>query len=189
MFQLTHAILKLTIISAAVGLSVLGVARADCETDLTTLETAMAAPNLTPEAKSALDAAGVAGAAAMKKDDDATCNKAVMDGLAKAGVGPAPAAPAATGALGDLSSFRAIATDAVKVVKTGDFAAAKAKIKELEAAWDHSARALKTANLDKWTVIDKALDTAFKSVRAASPKPDASAAALQAVIAAIDKSV
>ena len=186
---MTCNLLKLLALSATIGLFTLSIARADCESDLTLLETAMAAPNLTPKAKAVLDAAGVAGAAAMKKDDDATCNKAVMDGLAMAGISPPPAAPAATGALGDLSSFRAIATDAVKVVKTGDFAAAKAKIKELEAAWDHSAKALKTANLDKWTVIDKALDTAFKSVRAASPKPDSSAAALQAVIAAIDKSV
>ena len=184
---MSQRVFKMIVISAAIAVSAVGVARADCETDLTQLEAAMAAPNLTPEAKAVLTAAGVAGAAAMKKDDDATCNKAVMDGLAKVGAAPAPAAPASTAALGDLSSFKTIAADTLKIVKTGDFDKAKARIKDLEAAWDKSAKALKAANLGKWNVIDKTIDKALKSVRAASPVAVASADALQAVITAIDK--
>ena len=176
-------------VSTAIGVSGLSAARADCESDLTLLEKAMATPSLKPEAKAALDAAGVAGAAAMKKDDDATCNKAVMGGLAKAGLTPAaPAAVASTATLGDLSPFKTLASDTLKIVKAGDMAAAKSKIKDLEVAWDKSAKSLKAANLDKWTVIDKAMDTAFKSVRGVNATVTASADALTALIGVIEKS-
>ena len=180
---------KMMLISASIGLGTMNVARADCESDLTLLENAMAAPNLTPEAKAVMDAAGAAGAAAMKKADDAACNKAVMDGLAAAGVAPAPAPAtvASTAALGDLSAFRAIAADTLKIVKTGDLAAARTRIKDLEKAWDKSAKAMKAANLNKWNVLDKAIDTALKTVRAANPNAAGSADALASLIAVINK--
>ena len=186
---MSKELFKIVAVLAAIGFCSPGVARADCESDLTMLENAMATPNLTPEAKSVLDAAGVAGAAAIKKDDDATCNKAVMDGLAKAGLAspPAAAVEASTALLGDLSSFKTIAADTLKIVKSGDFAAAKTRIKDLESAWDKSAKALKAANLAKWNAVDKAIDTALKSVRAASPSAAKSAEALAALISVIDK--
>ena len=186
---MSKKLLTMIVISTAIGFGSVSIARADCESDLTLLEKAMSTPNLKPEAKATLDAAGAAGAAAMKKDDDATCNKAVMEGLAKAGVA-APAAStaaASTVPIGDLSPLKTMAADALKIVKTGDFAAAKAKIKEIEMAWDKSAKALKAANLDKWNVIDRALDTAFRSVRASAPTAAASTAALEDVIRAIEK--
>ena len=180
-------IIKMIALSAALGLSAMSVARADCESDLTTLETAMAAPNLTPEAKATLDAAGVAGAAAMRKDDDATCNKAVMEALAKIGAAPAAAAPTSAAALGDLKPFREIAADTLVIVKAGDLGGAKTRIKDLEKAWDKSAKALKAANLDKWNVVDKAIDTALKTVRAANPTAGKSTDALNALLIVIDK--
>ena len=100
---------------------------------------------------------------------------------------PAPAAVAITVPLGDLKPFRVIADDALKIVKTGDLAAAKTRIKDLEVAWDKSAKTLKAANLDKWNVIDKAVDSVLKKLRAASPAADGSALALRALIGIIDK--
>jgi len=182
-------LVKLIMIAAALTAGTATIARADCESDLVLLEKALATPGLKPDAKAALDAAGVAGAAAMKKDDDATCNKAVMDGLAKAGMATAAAAPAKASAapIGDLSPLKTIAADALKMVKAGDNAGAKTRIKDLETAWDKSAKALKAANLDKWNTLDKALDTTFKTLRAASPIAADSTAVLEALIATMNK--
>jgi hypothetical protein len=62
------------------------VALADCESDLVQLEQAYKTPALSATAKAVLDAAKTSAVAALKKDDDATCHKAVADGLAKSGV-------------------------------------------------------------------------------------------------------
>jgi len=186
---MSHNLLKLIMIAGALAVASTSIARADCESDLGLLETALAAPNITPDAKATLEAAGVAGVSALKKDDDATCNKAVMDGLAKAGMtlANAPAAVATSAPLGDLAPFKAIATDALKIVAGGDNAAAKTRIKDLETAWDKSAKTMKAANLDKWNTIDKALDVTFKTLRAASPKTAENTAVLQSLIALMDK--
>lgn len=186
---MSQKLATLLIVSAAIAWSATGIARADCESDLGLLEKALAAPGLKPDAKAALEAAGVLGASALRKDDDAGCNKAVMDGLASAGVAaaPAPAAVATTVPLGDLKPFRVIAGDTLTIVKSGDLAAAKARIKDLETAWDKSAKTLKAGNLDKWNVIDKAVDSVLKKLRAPSPTIESSALALQALIGIIDK--
>lgn len=187
---MSHKFLKLLIVSAAMAVGATGMARADCEADLTQLEEAMATPNLSADAKAILDEAGAAGAAAMKKDDDETCNKAVMAGLAKAGLatGAAPALAASTASIGDLAPMKAIAADTLKIVQSGDIAAAKARIKDLEAAWDKSAKTMKAANVEKWNAIDKALDKSLKQLRAASPNAAGSTDALTALISIIDKS-
>ena len=83
---MTRSLLKIALISAAIGVAGLGPARADCESDLIQLEQAMKTPNLTAENKAALDDASVKAVAAMKKDDDATCHQAVSDGMTKAGM-------------------------------------------------------------------------------------------------------
>jgi hypothetical protein len=62
------------------------VALADCESDLVQLEQAYKTPALSATAKAVLDTAKTSAVAALKKDDDATCHKAVADGLAKSGV-------------------------------------------------------------------------------------------------------
>jgi len=63
---------------------------ADCESDMLQLEQALQKPGLSPEAKAALDKATTVSVAAMKKDDDATCHKAIADALAKAGIPMTP---------------------------------------------------------------------------------------------------
>lgn len=181
-------LLKLIICTATIAVGATDFARADCEADLGLLETALAAPGLKPEAKATLEAAGVVAASALRKDDDEGCNKAVLDGLASAGAAPAaaPAAIATSVPLGDLKPFKSIAEATLQIVKSGDLAAAKAKIKDLETAWDKSAKALKAANVDKWNTVDKAIDGALKSLRTAKPTADGSTNALQALISVID---
>ena len=78
--------------------------------------------------------------------------------------------------------------DSLKIVKAGDLAAAKMRIKDLEAVWDKSAKTLKAANLEKWNVVDKAIDKTLKQLRAASPTVAGCADALTALIGIIDKS-
>jgi hypothetical protein len=78
--------LRLALLSTAIGIAATGVARADCESALIQLEQALKAPNLTATGKAALDDATTKALAAMKKDDDAGCHKAVGDGMTKAGM-------------------------------------------------------------------------------------------------------
>ncbi len=186
---MSNKLIKLIMISATLAVVSAGVARADCESDLGLLEKALAAPGLKPAAKAALDAAGVAGSAALKKDDDAGCNKAVMDGLAAAGIAapPAAAAVATSVSIGDLSPMKTVAVDALKMVGSGNNAGAKTRIKDLEALWDKNAKAMKAANIDKWNALDKTLDTTFKTLRTASPKTADSTTILQSLIALMDK--
>jgi len=77
--------LPTALLASCLGLVATG-ASADCESDLVQLEAAFKAPNLSPQAKTALEAAKAAAVAALKKDDDKACHKAVAEGLAKAGM-------------------------------------------------------------------------------------------------------
>jgi hypothetical protein len=83
--MLNHA-LKIALASAIVGLAATGIAMADCESDMNQLEKALLTPNLTPAAKAALEEAKTKSVAALKKDDDAACHKAIETGLKKAGI-------------------------------------------------------------------------------------------------------
>jgi hypothetical protein len=165
------------------------IAFADCEADLVVLETAMAAPNLSADLQSEMTKAGEAGAAAMRKDDDETCHKVVMDVLAKAGVKTDTAtASASTQSLGDLSSFKAIADDTLKLVVAGKLPEAKTRIKDLETAWDVAHKDLQALNNEKWTVIDNALDKSLKQLRAGKPTASGSSDALNALLKEISDS-
>jgi len=77
---------KIALCASAIGLAATSVARADCESDLLQLEAAFKTPNLAAPAKAALDGAKPIAVAALKKDDDAACHKAVADGMTKAGI-------------------------------------------------------------------------------------------------------
>lgn len=88
--------------------------------------------------------------------------------------------------LGDLSSFRVIAADTLRIVNTGDFDAAKKRIKDLEVSWDQAEPKMKPLALDKWQTVDVAIDHALKEVRAWRATPAGSSEALKALIATID---
>jgi hypothetical protein len=184
-----NTLLKSALVAFAVSMAASTYAHADCEADLLQLEDALAKPDLTADNKAALEAAGEKAATAMRKDDDETCNKLVMDALALAGAAPAAAAaaPSTMVPLGDLSALKTISTDTLKIVQSGDLPGAKTRIKDLESAWDEAAPTLRKVNGDSWDKLDKALDKSLKALRAGTPDAKASADALVAMNSVMDE--
>ncbi|MEB0005128.1 MULTISPECIES: protein translocase subunit SecF [unclassified Pseudomonas] len=88
-----------------------------------------------------------------------------------------------TGSLGDLSSFSAIASDILAKVKAGDIAGGKARIKDLESAWDASAKQLQARSQEGWTSVDKSIDRALVQLRSGTPDKAAIDESLQTLIA------
>ncbi len=83
----------------------------------------------------------------------------------------AASANAAVASLGDLSSFRTIITDVQSIASTGDLAAAKARIKDFEIAWDDNETGLKPMDPAHWREIDDAADGALTALRTGAPDP------------------
>lgn len=71
--------------------------------------------------------------------------------------------------LGDMSAFSAIVTDVQSIAATGDLAGAKARIKDLETAWDDGQPTLRPLSVETWGVIDGAADAALSALRASTP--------------------
>jgi uncharacterized membrane-anchored protein len=91
-----------------------------------------------------------------------------------------PTAPAVTLAPGqltahfpasDVAKFRAIVQATLAKVQAGDQGGAKARITNLETAWDDNESNLKPMDKDAWGVIDRQIDSALKAVRTRNPDP------------------
>ncbi|WP_176556213.1 hypothetical protein [Rubellimicrobium rubrum] len=97
------------------------------------------------------------------------------------------AAPAVAAApLGDLSGLQAIVADVQDIAAKGDWAAAEARITDLETAWDDAERTMRPLDPSAWGDVDAAADAAFDALRASVPdraQVDATLAALSAELA------
>ena len=86
------------------------------------------------------------------------------------------------GKLGDMSPFQAIAEDTLKLVQANDLAGAKARIKDLETAWDKAEEKLKPVNSAKWTSVDKSIDRALANLRSGTPDAKVCTTSLETLI-------
>ncbi|MFI1920300.1 hypothetical protein [Nocardia sp. NPDC020380] len=107
---------------------------------------------------------------------------------------PAAAPPAATLAPGEVAAhfptaeitkFRSITSDTLTKVQAGRQAAATARIKDLETAWDQDQDTLQPMDKPGWDVLDGKIDKALKAVRAATPDPATETQALTNLLAAL----
>lgn len=87
--------------------------------------------------------------------------------------------------LGDVSSFTSIEEDTLRLVSAGDLAGAKARVDDLETAWDNAEARLKPLNTAKWTEVDETIDTVLRQLRAVHQDPAACKAALEASLVAL----
>jgi uncharacterized membrane-anchored protein len=93
---------------------------------------------------------------------------------------PAPRSP-----LGDLSTFRVITQDTLRLLDSGDQAGATARVDDLEIGWDNAEARLRPKDRNAWTTADSKIDKVLRELRATSPNPDTEKAALTALLAAL----
>jgi uncharacterized membrane-anchored protein len=100
---------------------------------------------------------------------------------------PAPGAQpaAAPSPLGDLSAFRTITQDTLRLLTANDQSGATTRVDDLETEWDNAEARLRPKDKAAWTAIDGKIDTVLRELRATSPKPASEKAALTALLGAL----
>jgi hypothetical protein len=90
-------------------------------------------------------------------------------------------------ALGNLTPFQAIASETLMIANKGDLTAAQKRGTDLETAWDNAEDKLKPTDPTRWRVVDKAIDSVLKVLRAGQPKQPDIVAALKDLVAIMAK--
>ncbi len=85
----------------------------------------------------------------------------------------------------EVAKFRAITSDTLTKVQHGDQAGAKARITDLETAWDDDESTLRPMDQTAWHYLDGRIDTALSAVRAHQPDPGAEEQALSQLLTAL----
>ncbi|MFF0494321.1 hypothetical protein ACFYTQ_35335 [Nocardia sp. NPDC004068] len=91
-----------------------------------------------------------------------------------ASITTAPVAPGQTTThfpAAEVAKFRTIIGDTLTRVQAGSQAGAKARITDLETAWDGDQSTLQPLDGRAWEILDGQIDAALKAVRAARPDP------------------
>ncbi len=96
-----------------------------------------------------------------------------------------PVVDAALRPLGDLSAFRHIADDLLRLVRGGDVVGARSRARDLETAWDDGQPRLQPMSPRQWTTMDAAIDDVLRKVRAAQPDQAVTGASVEALITVI----
>jgi hypothetical protein len=71
----------------------------------------------------------------------------------------------------EIAKFRTITQDTLTKVRAGQHNEAKARIKDLETAWDQDQDRLQPMDKAAWDVLDGQIDSALKALRASKPDP------------------
>lgn len=85
----------------------------------------------------------------------------------------------------DLDRYRTIVSDTLAKVTAGDQGGAKARITDLETAWDDDQAKLQPSAPDTWSVIDRQIDAVLKSIRSNTPDPDGEKRSLTTLLATL----
>jgi uncharacterized membrane-anchored protein len=88
--------------------------------------------------------------------------------------------------LGDVSSFRVIADDTLRLVNAGRINDAKTRVTDLESAWDDAQARLQAMAPDKWKVVDGSIDKVLRQVRTAKPVASLCGSALESLLGTLD---
>ncbi|MFG3604286.1 COG4705 family protein [Micromonospora chersina] len=108
--------------------------------------------------------------------------------------GAPPGAPAAlppqahpTTKLGNLDKFAVIVTDVKQKVAKNDLAGGKARVKDLEVAWDDAEAGLKPRDSAKWHQLDDQIDAVLTALRASNPVQGDCASAVDTLMATLNQ--
>jgi uncharacterized membrane-anchored protein len=104
-----------------------------------------------------------------------------------AAAGPAARPVHPTTRLGNLSTFAAVVTDVRAKVTKNDLAGAKARVKDLEVAWDDAEAGLKPRDSGKWHQLDDQIDAVLTALRASHPSQADCAAAIATLATTLNK--
>jgi hypothetical protein len=85
----------------------------------------------------------------------------------------------------EIAKFHTIAEDTLAKVRAGDHAAATARVKDLETAWDDDESSLRLMDETGWLALDADIDRVLEAVRASQPDPETETRVLTALVNAL----